>query len=114
MEKQRVSEARVTFPYTANILFVVTLEECLDQIADAVLQVVLFQVEADENDSFLRHPDVSPLCDSIDLLVGLVSNQRVLLLMEANILSRQSEKLHSGLRPQKKKTKLKCWIVASF
>ena len=51
------------------------MQNCLETIADAVLQVVLFQVEADENQSHLVSPDVSPLVEGVKLLVSLAQQK---------------------------------------
>ncbi len=45
--------------------------DVLESIADTVLQLVLFQVEAKENESTLVRLDVAPLLSSIKFLVDL-------------------------------------------
>ena len=54
------------------------MQNCLEVIADAVLQVVLFQVEADENESHLLNPDATPLVDGVCLLVDLAKKKAAL------------------------------------
>lgn len=47
------------------------MQRCLEVVADAILQVVLFQVEADENASFLQEPDPRPLVEGVQMLLDL-------------------------------------------
>ena len=47
------------------------MEEVIEVIADAVLQIVLFQVEADENQSFLTQPNYEPLVAGVRYLANL-------------------------------------------
>ena len=54
------------------------MQNCLEVIADAVLQVVLFQVEADENESYLLNPDATQLVDGVCLLVDLAKKKAAL------------------------------------
>jgi hypothetical protein len=60
----------------------------LEAIADAVLQICLFQVEAKENDSHLTNPDVSPLVQAVTLLVSLAKRKaaQVLILPNSELL----------------------------
>lgn len=54
------------------------MQQCLEVIADAVLQVVLFQVEADENESHLLNPDATQLVDGVCLLIDLAKKKAAL------------------------------------
>lgn len=47
------------------------MQQCLEVVADAILQVVLFQVEADENTSYLQKPDPRPLVEGVQMLLDL-------------------------------------------
>jgi hypothetical protein len=49
--------------------------DVLESIADTVLQLVLFQVEAKENESTLVRLDVAPLLSSIKFLVDLAKRK---------------------------------------
>lgn len=54
------------------------MQNCLEVIADAVLQVVLFQVEADHNESYLVNPDATPLVQGVMLLIDLAKKKAAL------------------------------------
>jgi hypothetical protein len=55
--------------------FVRLAADVLESIADTVLQLVLFQVEAKENESTLVRLDVAPLLSSIKFLVDLAKRK---------------------------------------
>jgi hypothetical protein len=70
----RVSRLRRPQSVWCLIVFVFAAD-VLESIADTVLQLVLFQVEAKENESTLVRLDVAPLLSSIKFLVDLAKRK---------------------------------------
>ena len=85
----------------------VGVSDVLEAISDTVLALVLFQVEAKENESSLVRLDVSPLLSSIKFLVDLAKVPLSALFLPSSVSSLlpASAKRLAGMPPRRSRTR---------